>query len=73
MIVPLVAQTPHISCKLHDILLEYRPLTVNALEEVLDSVIPKRYKEYEYDETYSGILECDENCDKSQPRYSLCS
>lgn len=74
-LIPIIAKHPEISCKMRDILLDYRSLTIRVrlekistrsyiIDDVLQRVRNKPYNEYGYNETNSGILECDKNCEK---------
>lgn len=81
-LIPIEAMNPDISCKMHDVLLDYRPCIVNArLRELHDEVssfksrqkvISLPYNPNGYNETNPGEINCKKGCDLDRTPNEFC-
>lgn len=75
MLIPFEAKNPEISCKMHDILLDYRSRTVyarlhqlNSEKSIFDSIVKVMelpFNEYGYNVTDPAVIHCERGCESS--------
>lgn len=76
-LIPFEAQNTQISCKMYDILLDYRPRTIAARLRKLTAEMPifkplvdvmaLPYNGNGYNATNPGVIDCERHCNASQP------
>lgn len=82
-LIPLESKSPQISCKMHDVLLDYRSITINArlqnlhaeksiFQSLLD-VMSLPYNAQGYNKTSPATIDCERGCKSNQTHPSeLC-
>lgn len=78
-LIPLEAKNPQISCKMHDVLVDYRPIIVNARLQQLHAdksiftpileVMSWPFNPNGYNKTHPAVINCEKGC-KSSSTYS---
>lgn len=75
MLIPFEAKNPQLSCKMHDVLLDYRPRVVHARLHQLNSetsifdsimnVMAMPFNQYGYNKTNPAVIHCERGCESN--------